>query len=175
MKEYILKNEKKLVIRLAEEKDAEGLLVHINQAGRETDFLGFGKEGYDKDIEDEKKYIKSFTPKNFMLVAVIDDEIIASCSIGAREERIRLKHMGNLGICVQKKAWGIGVGKYLMEYALEKAKEGGLTKVNLDVRIDNEKAIHLYEKFGFEKEGTIKKCLFIDGVYYDNYIMGREV
>ena len=154
MKEYILKNGKKLVIRLAEEKDAEGLLVHINQAGRETDFLGFGKEGYDKDIEDEK---------------------IASCSIGAREERIRLKHMGNLGICVQKKAWGIGVGKYLMEYALEKAKEGGLTKVNLDVRIDNEKAIHLYEKFGFEKEGTIKKCLFIDGVYYDNYIMGREV
>ena len=114
MKEYILKNGKKLVIRLAEEKDAEGLLVHINQAGRETDFLGFGKEGYDKDIEDEKKYIKSFTPKNFMLVAVIDDEIIASCSIGAREERIRLKHMGNLGICVQKKAWGIGVGKYLM-------------------------------------------------------------
>ena len=136
MKEYILKNGKKLVIRLAEEKDAEGLLVHINQAGRETDFLGFGKEGYDKDIEDEKKYIKSFTPKNFMLVAVIDDEIIASCSIGAREERIRLKHMGNLGICVQKKAWGIGVGKYLMEYALEKAKEGGLTKVNLDVRIN---------------------------------------
>ena len=58
MKEYILKNGKKLVIRLAEEKDAEGLLVHINQAGRETDFLGFGKEGYDKDIEDEKKYIK---------------------------------------------------------------------------------------------------------------------
>ena len=45
MKEYILKNGKKLVIRLAEEKDAEGLLVHINQAGRETDFLGFGKEG----------------------------------------------------------------------------------------------------------------------------------
>ena len=62
-----------------------------------------------------------------------------------------------------------------IQEALEKAKEGGLTKVNLDVRIDNEKAIHLYEKFGFEKEGTIKKCLFIDGVYYDNYIMGREV
>ena len=159
MKEYILKNGKKLVIRLAEEKDAEGLLVHINHAGRETDFLGFGKEGYDKDIEDEKKYIKSFTPKNFMLVAVIDDEIIASCSIGAREERIRLKHMGNLGICVQKKAWGIGVGKYLMEYALEKAKEGGLTKVNLDVRIDNEKAIHLYEKFGFGDSGEMETWL----------------
>ena len=175
MKEYILKNGKKLIIRLAEEKDAEGLLLHINKAGREADFLGFGKEGYDKDIEHEKKYIKSFTPKNFMLIAILDEEIVASCSIGAREERIRLKHMGNLGICVQKKAWGIGVGNYLMEYVLEKSKEGGLTKVNLDVRVDNEKAIHLYEKFGFEKEGTIKKCLLIDGVYYDNYIMGREI
>ena len=152
MKEYILKNGKKLIIRLAEEKDAEGLLLHINEAGRETDFLGFGKEGYDKDIEHEKKYIKSFTPKNFMLIAILDEEI-----------------------CVQKKAWGIGVGNYLMEYVLEKSKEGGLTKVNLDVRVDNEKAIHLYEKFGFEKEGTIKKCLLIDGVYYDNYIMGREI
>lgn len=175
MKEYMLKNGKKLIVRLAEEKDAEGLLIHINQAGRETDFLGFGKEGYDKDIEHEKKYIKSFTSKNFMLVALIEGEIIASCSVGAREERIRLKHMGNLGICVQKKAWGIGVGNYMMECALEKAKEGGLTKVNLDVRVDNEKAIQLYKKFGFEKEGTIKKCLLIDGVYYDNHIMGREV
>ena len=142
MKEYILKNGKNLVIKLAEEGDAEGILLHINQAGRETDFLGFGKEGYDKDVEEEKKFINSFTLKNFMLVAMIDGEIIASCSIGTREERVRLKHMGNLGICVLKKAWGLGVGNYMMEYVLEKSKEGGLTKINLDVRVDNKKAIH---------------------------------
>ena len=74
-----------------------------------------------------------------------------------------------------KKGMGNRCRKISNGVCFGKSKRRWTTKVNLDVRIDNEKAIHLYEKFGFEKEGTIKKCLFIDGVYYDNYIMGREV
>ena len=175
MKEYELKNGKKLVLRLAEEKDAAPLLNHMNQAGRETDFLGFGKEGFDMDEEKEREFIKSFTSKNFMIVALIDDEIIGSCSISCRESRIRFTHRGELGICVQKKAWGLGVGGKMMAYTLELSKEAGLTKIFLDTRTDNDRAVHLYKKLGFEIEGTVKKAALIDGIYYDNYMMGKEL
>lgn len=175
MREYILKDGRKLILQKAEEKDAKGLLDHLNQAGKETEFLGFGKEGFDMNEEQERAYIGSFTPKNFMIVAFVDGEIIGSCSISCRESRIRFAHKGELGICVQKKVWGLGVGERLMSYTLELAKDAGMTKMGLDTRTDNEKAIYLYKKLGFEIEGTIKKAAFIDGVYYDNYVMGKDL
>jgi len=39
-------------------------------------------------------------------------------------------------------------------------------------RVDNEKAISLYKKLGFEIEGQLKNAVYIDGKYFDNYIMG---
>lgn len=175
MEVYELKNGKNLILRKAEEKDAAALLKHMNQCGKETDFLGFGKEGIDMDEQKEQEYIKSFTPKNFMIVALIDDEIIGSCSISCRESRIRFIHKGELGICVQEKAWGLGIGEKMMEYTLELAKDAELTKIGLDTRTDNKKAINLYKKLGFEIEGTVTKAALIDGIYYDNYVMGKDL
>lgn len=175
MKEHELKNGKNLILRKAEEKDAAALLKHMNQCGKETDFLGFGKEGIDMDEQKEQEYIKAFTPKNFMILALIDNEIIGSCSISCRESRIRFIHKGELGICVQEKAWGLGVGEKMMTYTLELAKDAGLNKIGLDTRTDNEKAINLYKKLGFEIEGNVKNSTLIDGIYYNSYVMGKDL
>ena len=45
-------------------------------------------------------------------------------------------------------------------------------KISLVTREDNVLAIELYEKLGFEKEGLIKKDNFINGVYYNTFVMG---
>ncbi len=42
-----------------------------------------------------------------------------------------------------------------------------LHKVYLHVAIDNEKAIHLYQKCGFVEEGHLVKEIFINGEYSD--------
>ena len=47
-----------------------------------------------------------------------------------------------------------GVGRLLVEKALAKAKELGISDVTLEVRASNEGAIKLYEEFGFEQEGV---------------------
>lgn len=45
----------------------------------------------------------------------------------------------------------------LMEHILDFAKNVAKSEiVSLEVRSDNEAAIHLYRKFGFEKIGTFK-------------------
>lgn len=45
-------------------------------------------------------------------------------------------------------------------------------KVYLWVDVDNEAAIHIYKKLGFEIEGKIKQQFFAGGGYRDSYFMG---
>lgn len=172
MKKHLLKNGKELTIRAPKVEEAEDFLNYLNHCGKETDFLGFGKEGINQTLEGEIKYFQSFTEKNFMLIAVVDDKIVGSCSLSTNEGRIRLKHIGVLGITILKDYWGLGIGKYIMKAAIEKGKDGGLTRIELTTRVDNDRAISLYEKLGFKIEGQLKNAIYIDGNYFDNYIMG---
>jgi RimJ/RimL family protein N-acetyltransferase len=50
-----------------------------------------------------------------------------------------------------------------------------ITKIDLRVRTDNQRAIELYQRKGFTIEGTIRKAIWIDGRYYDHYWMGLEL
>ncbi len=60
-----------------------------------------------------------------------------------------------------------------MNYLIGWTKSNGITKkINLVTNENNPTAIRLYEKFGFEKEGILKKETFINGVYYDLIAMG---
>ena len=46
-----------------------------------------------------------------------------------------------------------------------------INKIKLNVYEFNKRAIRCYEKCGFKKEGTLRKEIFKDGKYYDQYIM----
>ena len=48
-----------------------------------------------------------------------------------------------------------------------------LTRLELEVYADNAAAIHLYERFGFTYEGTLRQHAFRDGEYVDSNMMGR--
>ncbi|HEX4946421.1 MAG TPA: GNAT family N-acetyltransferase, partial [Blastocatellia bacterium] len=46
-------------------------------------------------------------------------------------------------------------------------------RMELTVYTDNAAAIALYQKFGFEIEGTQRKAAFRDGVFVDTFLMAR--
>lgn len=74
--------------------------------------------------------------------------IIADASM--QRFRRRMSHRAEIGISVAKDYWGMGIGSTLMAALLSFAKERGIRQLNLEVRSDNERAIRLYEKFGFK-------------------------
>jgi L-phenylalanine/L-methionine N-acetyltransferase len=61
-----------------------------------------------------------------------------------------------------------------MQAALDLADDWlNLTRIELSVYTGNAAAVALYEKFGFEIEGTHRRYAFRDGAYVDAYSMAR--
>jgi RimJ/RimL family protein N-acetyltransferase len=81
-------------------------------------------------------------------------------------------HRGNLGIGVLPAYRGQGIGRQLLDACIGKAWSKGMTRVDLETRADNERAIVLYEKLGFRREGIVRNGMRFDGVYYDCVLMG---
>jgi RimJ/RimL family protein N-acetyltransferase len=59
----------------------------------------------------------------------------------------------SLGMAIVADARGLGGGRALMDALLVRARDLGAHKVELEVWPDNERAIALYERYGFEVEG----------------------
>ena len=114
-------------------------------------------------------------PQNqHFLVAVAPDGLVAGLAMLSVESNLRRRHSGGLGIMVRTDCQGQGIGTALMKTVLELADNWlMLVRVELEVFADNARAIHLYEKFGFEKEALLRMSVVRDGQYWDNYKMAR--
>ncbi|MHB9145134.1 MAG: GNAT family N-acetyltransferase [Symbiobacteriia bacterium] len=86
----------------------------------------------------------------------------------------RQRHVGTVNVNVHDAYQGQGIGRRLLATLLDLADNYlALTRVQLEVWADNERAIHLYETLGFEPEGRRRKAVLRRGEYVDVLIMGR--
>jgi RimJ/RimL family protein N-acetyltransferase len=99
-------------------------------------------------------------------VAVIDGEVVGWCDISPLRHA-GFQHRGELGMGVHKRYRRLGMGQQLVARAIEKAKERGLERIELEVFASNVPARKLYEKMGFVTEGVKKKARKMDGDYDD--------
>lgn len=87
-------------------------------------------------------------------------------------DRSRLSHVGQLGISVRQGWSSRGVSSALLTAVLNWARRSKqLTHIHLRVRADNERAILLYERFGFEHEGRLRGSFRVDGHSFDELQM----
>ena len=66
---------------------------------------------------------------------------------------------------------GRGIGARLMDQTLGRAFATGFVRVELSVRADNMRAVRLYEKVGFVREGVLRDTVFVAGEFYDTIAM----
>ncbi|MBR5310959.1 MAG: GNAT family N-acetyltransferase [Oscillospiraceae bacterium] len=158
-----------ITYREAEPSDAGKFLEYCKIVGGETDNLTFGAEGIPFSISQEADFIRKYAgnPGSVMIVAYDEGELIGTGAVSVVSGRERFAHRREIAISVRKDYWGKGIGSGIMNILMDFCKKSGAKVVQLEVRSDNEKAIALYKKFGFEKIGTYKNFFCIDGEYFD--------
>jgi len=101
-------------------------------------------------------------------------EVIASAGLYPVAGLVRRRHAALLGISVRADAQRQGVGTALMQALCDYADRWAqLLRIELNVYTDNLGAIALYERFGFEVEGTLRGYALRDGAYVDSHVMAR--
>ena len=109
-----------------------------------------------------------------LLLAERDGHIVGNAGLHPAATQLRRRHAMMLGISVVPSAQGQGVGHTLMAALLDYADNWAqVLRVELTVFSDNERAIKLYERHGFEHEGRHKAYALRNGVYVDALAMAR--
>lgn len=163
------------VIRPARPEDAEPLLACLAQIGGESDNLSFGPEGPGFTAAQEADYLRALqkAQRSCLLCAWKDGDLVGTASLNALPRR--MAHRAELSVSVVRAAWGQGIGSALVEQLLAFARERGVEIVSLEVRSDNARAIHLYEKYGFRQIGTFPAFFKTGAQYADAEMMYADL
>jgi putative acetyltransferase len=106
------------------------------------------------------------------LVAAIGGKAVGMIFLSRFEAR--RAHVGSIGMAVHDAYAGRGVGSALMAAVVDLADNWlQLKRLELDVYADNARAIALYERFGFEREGLARAYAWRDGAFADSLAMAR--
>ncbi|MDQ8201293.1 GNAT family protein [Pelagicoccus enzymogenes] len=141
----------------------------LDQVARERKYLMFLKG---PEIGSTRAFIREIIQNNWTQIFAIDgNEVVGWCDI-LPYSREGITHVGHLGMGVTLAHRNKKIGTELMDRALTDAFHKGLERIELDVMASNDRAIALYQKFGFQKEGRRRKARFVDGTYEDIITMG---
>lgn len=171
-KSVVLRDGSVLQISRPRGENAAEILEYLKIIGGETHFLLMDENGLGISEEYEAKILEASyaEPRGGMHFGRINGEMACMFSLSCHPRR-RLAHTGEIALSVRKKYWHIGVGSAIMEMLIELAKEAPLKNIELSVHAENERAIALYRRFGFEEIGRHRGKICVDGEYYDEILM----
>lgn len=173
-KKVMLDNGKQLIVRVAQQQDAEKLICFVKQVTKDSKYLLLSDGEFSMNIEQEEAWIKSSEedPGAIILVGEIDSKVVAITN-AKNGSRKRNSHIAHLGTSVAEDFQGQGVGKVMMRELCNWAKSNPLIEyLELSVMGDNLIAQNLYKKVGFEVMAEIPNSYkYEDGTYQNNVVM----
>jgi len=120
-----------------------------------------------------RERLANLDPNRRLLAAWLEERLVGNIGL-VLEANLRRRHAGSIGMGVHDGFAGRGVGRAMMDAVLDLADNWlGLTRVELTVFADNQRAIRLYEGCGFETEGRLRQYAMRDGVLVDALAMAR--
>ena len=159
-----------LVIRRAEASDYEAFRDTFSDEGAYSGTLQVPYPSADA----WKKRLENNGPDDYVLLALLDGKVAGNAGMHLAYGSPRRALARHIGITVRSEFQGKGVGSALMESLVGLADNWlNVSRLELTVFTDNERAIALYRKHGFEVEGTHKAYALRAGKWADVYSMAR--
>jgi ribosomal protein S18 acetylase RimI-like enzyme len=158
-------------IRDSAVEDSEGMAALIDAVARERLYLA-STVGF--SVDDTRTFMSSTKfAGGVQVVAIESAQIIGWCDIAPHPHE-GMKHVGRLGMGVRKDHRSRGIGRKLLEAAVQRTLRSTIDRIELEVYASNQSAIRLYESSGFELEGRKVAGRRLDGVTDDILIYARR-
>lgn len=159
-----------LFIRSAEPSDAAAISALLGTPGVMEGTLQLP----DVPIASRLEFLQRVEPTGCRLVAVADGVVVGMAALHAVQASLRRSHVRLLAIALAPEWQGRGAGRRLMERLLAWADQwAGVLRIELNVHVDNERAIALYRSLGFVEEGRHRGYALKNGQYVDSLSMAR--
>lgn len=176
--EIRLKNGEKALLREARPEDAPATIALRQAASWETGFMARTCEEIPTSLEGERDRLIACreNPRALELAAFLDGELVGLAGLTPQSPTEKRKHRASFGVAVLKKAWGLGIGRALLETCESCARAAGYELMELDVVGQNTRARSLYEKAGYQTYGENPKAFRLrDGSYQSLVLMQKEL
>ena len=160
----------RIVVRRAEPGDYEAIARNFEDESAHSGTLQLPFPSR----EQWRKRLAETPDGHYIFVACVGDEVVGHGGLHPAGSSPRRAHCLGIGMAVPAPWQGKGVGTALMG-ALCGLADGWLNVIRLELTVftDNERAIALYRKFGFEIEGTHRAYALRAGRFVDTYAMSR--
>lgn len=160
-----------MLIRPFHEKDADALLAIL-----EPIFRAGETYTQPRDMDRESALAFWLSPAHEVLVAEDNAEIVGTYFLKANQKGGGA-HVANCGYVTAPHATGRGVARAMCAHSLDRARERGFRAMQFNFVIStNDRAVRLWQSFGFEIVGRLPKAFLHPTLgYVDAFVMYRHL
>ena len=102
--------------------------------------------------------------------------VVVGCGTLVRDPHSWSPHVGEIRMVVSLDVRGQGVGRALSQETFALALSAGLEKLSVQMRVDQQAAITLFESLGFKAEALLRDHVRdVDGKKHDIVVLGHNV
>jgi len=163
-----------ITIRPVTIDDAAALLALRQQIDVETKFMMLEPGERQTTVEQERERIAAMLQADNKMTWVVEDDgrLVGWLWANGGDYR-RNHHTVHIVIGIRESHTGRGIGARLFETCETWARDKNLHRLELTVMTHNARGIALYQKMGFEIEGTARHQMRVDGEYVDLHYMSK--
>lgn len=163
---------KKIILTPMEEEDAEFIRQMENDP--EVRYALFLYKPLTRESAEKKVREMTASPESVMFM-ILDKE---NRQIIGQTGLVRIDFVSRAAVFYiaihhkesRSKGFGTEATRLMVDYAFQTLN---LNRIQLHVNSENIPAVHIYQKLGFEIEGTLRQAMYHGGKYCDFYVMGN--
>jgi RimJ/RimL family protein N-acetyltransferase len=149
--------------------DAAALVAVRDAVAAEGELIA-GAPGERSALEETLTLGNLIASGGLALTLMLDDQVVGNLMVERQRGRYQA-HRGEVSVALAQAARGLGLGRALLDTAVDWARAVGISKLTLCVFPSNQRAISLYRAVGFAEEGVLRGHLRLDGGDRDIVLM----
>ena len=155
LKTIKLKDGRECIFRNGEERDGQAALDNFILTHEQTDYLLTYPDENTMTAEQEGRFLQKKTDSEteVEILAEVNGVVAGLAGIDTVGGRDKIRHRADFGISIDRQYWNLGIGTELLHACIDCARKAGYEQIELSVVAENETAITMYRKAGFEAYG----------------------